>query len=63
MIMVFFTGIILFSANEGISYSTIMSHDHFHNSPQLHPFDTAWDQSPQWGEKSKKWGKIEKKSH
>ena len=26
-----------FSANESTAYSIIMSQDHFHNSPQLHP--------------------------
>ena len=33
--LVLFRGII--RANEGKAYSIIMSHDHFHNSPQLHP--------------------------
>ena len=43
-----------FSANEGTAYSIIMSHDHFHNSPQLYPCnDIAWEQAPEWGKKAK----------
>ena len=37
MIWYFFYDDIKFSANEGTAYSVIMSHDHFHSSPQLHP--------------------------
>ena len=38
-----------------------MSHDHFHNSPQLHPCnDIAWEQAPQWGKKAKNEVKQEK---